>query len=245
MFDSVKEYLDKGIRQKIVGYVVAIFITYGLIWQIIEPLISSKQLFSSNALDWWWQVQLITTFLFGTIIFCFLLPKKVLQTFGFEVEDTKLNSTWKIHKGMPTWQILNDGYYGDILYIKSNFDTDAIDTNVQASAEKASSVQFYYLPITRFVLYLHINLMSKTGGGRPQEAWIPLRTDISKPFGDKNSIEIAYPTKSQNAKNGWLVSRVNISEAVSKTFGYSEWNYHNLIGFRIKGEGKVQKIIVR
>lgn len=244
MFESVKEYLDRGFGQKVIGYLLALLITYGLIWQLVEPLIFSKELFNPNAIDWWWKVQLISTFVLGTIIFYFLLPKKVLQAFGFEVQDTKLNSTWKIYKGTPTWQISNDGYYGDVLIVTSNFDADAIDTNVQASAQKANSVQFYYLPITRFVLYLHINLTSRKGGS-PQEVWIPLKTDISKPFGDKNGVEIAYPIKSQNAKNGWLVSKVNIHEAVKKTFGYSEWKYQNLIGFRIKGEGKIQKIIVR
>jgi hypothetical protein len=244
MFDSVKEYLDKGIGQKIIGFFVTLLITYGLIWQIIEPLIYSKQLFSDNALDWWWQIQLISTFIIGTAIFFFLLPQKVLQSIGFEVQDTKLNTGWNVHKGNPKLQISHDGYYSDVLYIQSNFDTDAIDTDVQANAQKANSVQYVFQPIKRFVFYLHLNVTSTTGG-RPQDVWVPLRTDITKPIGDKNGIEIAYPANAKNAKNGWLVSKVNIHKVVKETFGHSEWKYLNLIGFRIKGEGKIQKIIIR
>lgn len=244
MFEIVKEYLDKGIRQKIVGYLITLLIAYSLIWGIFEPLISSKQLFGENAICWWWQVQLLLTLIIGSIIFYFLLPKKALETFGFEVQDTKLNSAWQIFQGMPSFEIVNDGYYGDVLLFKGKFSYDALDSKVQPIAQKSHSIYYIYFPINRFVLYLHVNLVSKNDS-KQHHAWIPLRTDISKPTGDKSGFEIGYPVKSQTAKNGWLSIKVNIPNAVNATFGHSKWKYSNLMGLRIRGEGKIQKIVIR
>jgi hypothetical protein len=146
--------------------------------------------------------------------------------------------------GNPEISIIDDGYYGDVFRLKGNFSEDAFDWNINANADESTSVSYIYHPISKFVIYLRISVISKNKT-KEEPRWIALKTDISLPKGDKGQKEWAYPVKGNDAKNGWLVSHVRVKEAVKATFGNEGWQDNKLLGIRIRGTGKIQKIILR
>lgn len=245
MFDNVREWLRKGRFEKVIGFGVLFLAVYGIIWGIVEPLISADfvEKYFPNALKHWWKLQLILSGFFSIMIYIWLYPKKIIQSFGTEINDTRLDAG-SIIKGNPSVEVNNDGYYGDIFFIRGDAKTDAIDWQVSAMADNDSSVSYIYQPINKFILYLSISLISKNRK-KEKNGWLALRTDISLPLGAKGQEEWAYPVKGRDAKNGWLVSHINISKAVSGTFGHEGWQFNKLKGIRIRGEGKIQKISLR
>ena len=56
---------------------------------------------------------------------------------------------------------------------------------------------------------------------------------------------MSYPIRGRNDKNGYLTVHVNILKAVDETFGHDNWKYDKLIGFRLRGSGKLQSILLR
>jgi hypothetical protein len=244
MFDSAKEWMSKGRKERIIGFLIILIAVYSLLWTIVEPLVSSRQIFGPDAIDWWWKVQIGLCVLFSIIVFFSLLPKKILESFGFELIDTKLNTAFKAAIGSPKIHVITDGYYGEVLHVDGNYENDALDCKIQPIAQKASSIKYIYFPITSFIFYIHVNLISKNSSTK-SHGWIGFRTNITKPSGAKGQGEYSYPVISQNAKNGWLYSTIEIEKVINETFGHEGYKYCDLIELRVRGEGKLQKIIIR
>jgi len=246
MLENAREWLEKGNWEKCIGFLILFIATYGILWGLVEPLISSdiaEKFFGANALKHWWKYQLCISGLVSFFLFMWLKPDKVLQSFGTEIQDTYLTSGFTMI-GNPEISIINDGYYGDVYQLEGNFSVDAFDWNINAIANESTYVSYIYQPKSKFVIYLRISVISKKRN-KEEFGWIALKTDISLPKGDKGQKEWAYPVKAKNAKFGWLGSHVRISEAVKKTFGNEGWQYNKLLGIRIRGTGKIQKIILR
>jgi hypothetical protein len=182
MFDDVREWLRKGFAEKVVGFIVLFFGIYTIIWGIVEPLISADfvEKYFKDAVKHWWKLQIFLTSVISILLFIWLYPKKIIQSFGTEIDDTRLDKGYTV-KGNPSIEISNDGYYGEIFLIKGEAKTDALDWLISAKADHASSVSYVYQPINKFTLYLRISLISKNKK-KETNGWLALRTDISLPL---------------------------------------------------------------
>lgn len=243
MIEITREWLNKGIWEKFIGFAILFIASYGIIWGLVEPLISADivvRFFGNETLKYWWKYQLIISSLISAILFLWLLPTKVLYTFGTESQDTDMLKDYT-SEGTPEISIVDDGYYGDVYSIKGNFDNDSL--NWMINPDEYAYVSYIYQPSSKFALYLKISVTSNNDT-KEKPVWIVLRTDISIPkrHGD-GSEEWAYPVKGKIGRNGWLVSYVRVSEAAKKTFGTDSRKYKKLIGIRIRGVGKIQKIL--
>jgi len=246
MFENVREWLRKGRSEKVIGFLILFIAVYGILWGLVEPLISSEiveKYFGIDAVKHWWKYQILLSLVASIVLYIWLYPNKIIQKFGSEILDTNLNSGF-ISIGSPNISLVNDGYYGDVFYIKGDAKKDALDWSVMSKADHASSVSYIFQPINRFTLYLRINMLSKNKS-KEKLGWLTLRTDISLPLGGKNQEEWAYPVKGRDAKYGWIMVQVNIPKAVEATFGQEGWQYDKLKSIRIRGEGKVYAIEIR
>lgn len=88
MFQNVKEYLDTGFKEKIIGFSILFVTTYSILWNLINPLFTSTTLENSSIYSNWWCLQIILSFLVSTFIFYQLLPKRHIEKFGFGTDDT-------------------------------------------------------------------------------------------------------------------------------------------------------------
>jgi len=116
MFENVKDWLDKGTKEKIIGYLILFVAVYGIVWGLVEPIISSdivEKNFGADAIKYWWKYQFSLSILFTTGLYIWLVPKKVLQRIGAGPTDTKADSNFK-SDGQPPIIVFNDGYYGKV-----------------------------------------------------------------------------------------------------------------------------------
>lgn len=244
MFEEVKEWLGKGTKEKIIGYFILFLAIYGIIWTLVEPIIISdivEKYFGTDSQKSWWILQLLFSFLITTFIFCKLLPGKILQTYGTELNNTRLNEFQnKVGNSFIKTEI--DGYYGEVYVIEAP-DSGYFDWLTIAAANHTKIVSYIYRPNVNFTLYINVKVVSQNET-KERDMWIALRTDITIPrkFNDE---EWDYPIKARNTKNGWLHTDVYISDAIEKTFAKEGYKFTKINGIRIRGNGKVSKIIFK
>jgi len=246
MFENVKDWLDKGAKEKIIGYLILFVAVYGIVWGLVEPIIASdivERNFGADAVKYWWKYQFFLSVLFTTGLYLWLVPKKVLQRIGAGPTDTKADSNFK-SDGQPPIIVFNDGYYGKVYDIDARLQPNYLDYEILPGAHSATQIIYTYVPEQDFRLYLRVRLVSKN---KKEEklGWIALMTSISLPeeAGDKE--EVKYPVTGENTKGGWIRTKVNIKEAVKATFGQKNWQYDKLLFVRMRGKAKIQSIILR
>src|ERR1035437_1181820 len=242
MFENVKKWLEKGILEKIIGLFILLIAIYGIIWGIAEPLINSD-FAGQEAIKHWWKYQIVLSIIFTLIIYIWLLPIRVLQSFSTDPKDTHLNEGYS-KMGEPKISVITDSYYGDVYFLQGDCDKDALDWKINPAANKAIDISFVYQPKNKFILYLKISVVSNNEK-KEQSKWIALKTEISLPVSDKLDIEWEYPIEAKYENPGWLTSQVRFSEVFQETFGNRGWKFRKLEGIRIRGEVKIQNIILR
>lgn len=163
--------------------------------------------------------------------------------FGLQPGDTNLLDAFKIIKGEPKIATQFDDLYGAIMAFDVNFGPDQLDCTMKLNAQQAKTVTYIYVPIEVFVFYLRIQVTGAQGGGAIQK-WIALRLDVEKISEGTGQVEKAYPVKWKGVKGDWVCSTVDIPTIVQEIFGAEGLVYHKLLGFRLRGKGKMASIVL-
>ncbi|HEY5464077.1 MAG TPA: hypothetical protein VIJ95_12525 [Hanamia sp.] len=236
MLEEIYKYSSQGKKGKLIALTLILGTSYSLIWQLLEPL--NLEIVNSNKTAWRW-ILIGLTLIVSIVTFFILFPKKYLEQFGFEPNDTNLQTTLKT-SGNPIITIVTDGYHGKVFSLKAKHSEDEMDWQVKTSAHKANSIVFLYSPGTDLTFYLKVNLISKDKTIQNLK-WIRLEPNISIPDNCNDQAEMAYPILAEN-QDGFLRTFVNINKAVIQTHGQKGWQYDKIILFRIRGTGKIKKI---
>ena len=87
MFENVREWLRKGRIEKTIGFIILFLGVYGILWGIVEPIISSDVIEKHfpDALKHWWKFQIIITILITLGLFVWLYPNKIIQSFDLKI----------------------------------------------------------------------------------------------------------------------------------------------------------------
>jgi tyrosyl-tRNA synthetase len=154
------------------------------------------------------------------------------------------NTATKIGNGNGSVAMSSDGQLGIVFHVKGDWFNDGHDWSVRESAIRAKYFMFTYLSKTKLTFYLKVLVTSKDGK-IPKEKWIRFEpslasNDIYDPIADQE--EMAY-VNSVSQSNIWDKSLINIETAVSETFGQGGWVYKKVIKFRIRGEGKIKRVL--
>ncbi len=239
MFENIKKYLAQGKKEKVIALVLILGTSYSLIWQLLEPL--NLEIVTSNRVVWRW-ILISLTLAISIVTFLFLFPRRYLEQFGFEANDTDLRTAMK-STGSPQITVGSDGYQGNIFILKANYHKDEMDWHLKPSAYKASSITFLYSDSIDLKFYLRIRVISKDKSTQDLK-WIRLEPNISIPDKCRNQEEMAYPMAAEN-QDGFIKSFININKAVTETHGQKGWIYDKIILFRIRGSGKIKKITLQ
>jgi hypothetical protein len=165
----------------------------------------------------------------------------ILERYGFQNTDSNLLQAFKVMAGAPQTSSRVDGHYGEVMEFEVNMGPDDLDCQVKLAASTAVNVSYVYVPIDNFIFYLRIKL--KTGKNNEVKLkWIALRLDASKVSGGIGQEEKAYPAVWRAEVGEWVSSSYHIPTVVAETFGPEGWTYHSLVGFRLRGKGKLESI---
>jgi hypothetical protein len=239
MLDTVKEQMQLGFKGKVIAFFVLLFIIYGIIWAIIEPL--NIEWINEHQIQW-------RTFLIGftliiTIVaFIYFFPKKYLERFGLEPTETNLQTTF-ISTGYPVVQELIDGFQGKVLEFNGNYSSDELDWHLKPSANRAKYASFIYLPNGNLHIYLRVTLTSKRDQ-QQKNMWIRFEPNFTVADKYNNQIEMAYPVDAINQDN-FLKINIDIEKAVRDTYGQGGWQYGKAQLFRIRGSGQLKEVSFR
>lgn len=168
-------------------------------------------------------------------------PPTPIERFGFHSTDTNLLQAFKAMAGAPITSTRIDGHYGEIMEFDVNMGPDDLDCLVKLTTSKAEYISYVYIPISGFIFYLRVNV--QTGNNKEiSSRWIALRLDRSAVPAGTGQPEKAYPSTWKPTLGDWVSSRYHIPTLVAETFGPEGWTYHSLVGFRLRGKGKLESI---
>ena len=240
MFDTVKEQMQLGFKGRIIAFFILLFIIYGFIWAITEPL----------TIDWisknpaaWRTILISAAILFTIIAFVFFFPEKILEKFDSNSNHTNLKLS-VISTGQPKIDVELDGYQGKVTTLTiPNYQRDEMDWHVKPSTNRAKFVTVIYSPNLNFYFYLRLILASQQ---KTDQKYVWIRFEPTWNVPDTYNLqnpqeEMGYPVNATSQNNFHKIN-IDISKAVKDTFGQGGWKYGKTISFRIRGSGKVKEI---
>jgi hypothetical protein len=241
MFEKVSEYLESGLKERVIGFVILFVPVYSIIWNLIEPISVSDIIKDSWVLKNWWIFQISLSVVISGIIFYSILPKKILERFGLEARDTHLINGARIPNETQKPTITEDGFLGKVVNFDMPFSSH-IDWDIKPIAQFAKSVSFICSPDVDFTLYLRIEAISGNGS-KTRSIWIAMKQSIHKPEGD--NIEWGHPLKLNHFKNRWYIGKISLNKIVKDTCGKDGWKLRSLQGFRIRGKSLFHSLTLR
>jgi tyrosyl-tRNA synthetase len=173
-----------------------------------------------------------------------LVPSlNILDEFGVNENSRNLQKT-AIPIGNGSVVLSSDGQLGSVFNTKGDWSDDALDWLVRESANQAKYFMFTYLSRSKLTFYLRV-LVTSRDGKIPKEKWIRFEpsfasNDIYDATVDQE--EMAY-VNSVSQSNLFDKSLINIETAVKETFGQGSWVYNKVMKFRIRGEGKIKRVL--
>jgi len=97
MLEKIQEQIHLGFKGKVIAFFLLLFIIYGIIWTITEPL---TIVWITKNPKYWRIILFASTGLFTIIAFLFFFPKKILEKFGIHSGETNLQLS-VISRGNP------------------------------------------------------------------------------------------------------------------------------------------------
>ena len=138
----------------------------------------------------------------------------------------------------------SSGQLGTYFSISGIWDAGALDWHLRDSAVRATKFIFIYLSDPKLTFYIFVTI-SKEGSTNKQK-YIRFEPTYSKsdtydPIVDQS--EMAYVNEVIR-ENMFDRSIVDIEKAVSDTFGQGGWRYNRIHSFRVRGQGKIKRVIL-
>jgi len=214
-----------------------IFSVYTLIWGIIEPL----------GLDWIddhkaiWRTLLLVFAIIVTIILSIRLSSALLDEIDADGPDRTLQESFS-STGDPKVRVLQDGRLGNVVNIQGTYEKDELDWAVKSSAQKAEKLEVIFKNNGVFFFYLRVVMVSQNGEV-PTTRWIRFDNSLAAPDIFRNDPhEMAVDFESDLFKS-YNKAKINIAEAVRKTYGQAGWVYSKIMLFRIRcNDGTVKSV---
>lgn len=237
MLDQIKEKINLGQWQRILAFILLYWLVYLGVWAATEPL--NLDITSTNK-PLWRLILIVGTLLITFIIYFRLLFAKYLEKFGQDYNDTNLQTNVR-SSGSPIITTSIDGNQGKIYILKADYSKDEMTWDLKASAHKAIKVTFIYLPDGDLTFYLRVNVISRDkSSSKPK--WLRFDAGRSTPQSTADDEEMGLPITAHNFHN-FLISTVNIKDAVRQAFGAHGWQLDNVLRVRARGNGKIKSII--
>ena len=173
--------------------------------------------------------------------FSLLKTINVLEEFGTNGRNL---ADYTSKTGNPTITQATSGQLGMFFNITGIWNEEEFTWNVRDGANKSSNFIFTYLSDLRFTFYLNV-LVSRDDQSISKHKWIRFepsfaKTEIYDPLNEPH--EMAYVNEVVR-ENAFDRSIIDIRTAVLETFGQGGWIYNKVHSFRIRGQGKVRKVI--
>ena len=239
MFDSIIERINRGLWQRILAFFLLWFAIYGAIWTIFEPL--NLSIISQKIVIWRLLFTGGTLLISSCLYFIFLFSKK-LEIIGLEAGDTNL-LTSLIKTGTPTLTVQNDGFHGKLLTVNANYNTEPLDWNIEASANKANLLTITYKPETDLKFYTRVIVLSKNKKSSTNK-WLRFEPHTSLPQSIEDDVEMGVPVTASD-DHGLQRVTINLTTTINNAFGTHGWVYDKVIIIRSRGTGKIKNIILR
>ena len=178
----------------------------------------------------------------------------------FDYSDSPENHGWDVkYKGAPepTIATTKDGRWGRVLQIQSNLaeipptpETPNYHMDYQVpsrSQKKANHVKFIFKPGAWYLLYVKVGIRNN-GGTMRKEVWLNFRIGDRPPRRHPDyPSEWLLDLQKEWEEEKWVTSiAVDLREAVKDSFGTEGtggWEFERLIGFRIRGDMHLAKIL--
>jgi hypothetical protein len=235
MFEEAKEWIDSGVKEKIIGFILIFIIVYNLLWGFVEPFLIGTVLHDYG------YFHLFFSLAGSTIVYLYLTGKKRLQRLGFQPDDSDLLNSWTTTTGKPGLNVVMKSGYGKVLHIDGTMD-DAVDCEIKYGAEKAKKVLITFIPEKLFTYYIKFRVTT-IDKKNSKEVWVAFKTEVLVP-NKVNDSEWEYPFNEIIDKEGWANSRIYLLKIFKDTYGLDSWVYLKLLGFRIRGTGFVRNITI-
>jgi hypothetical protein len=163
----------------------------------------------------------------------------ILEEFGVNPNDTSLLNCKKHNNASIL--LITDRQLGQVFTITGIWEDDHLDWPVRDSANKATYFAFTYLANGRLTFYLNVNAISLDG--ETDDKWIRFEPSLAKSDEYNNQKEMAYVNEVKR-DNTFETSTVDIQQAVAETFGQGGWVFNKVHLIRVRGQGKIKKMIL-
>lgn len=187
-----------------------------------------------------------------------------IKSVDFNYPDSAKNHGWNVDIGSPpkqapepTFTSLKEGLWGRVLKIESNLTklppnlgepNYCMDYELTDQTEQtANYVKFIFKKGKWYILYTKIIIKNKDGS-KTNDVWLHIQIGKKLPRPDKNyKAEWAIDVPMEKKEKGWITSApINLKEMVKKTYGTigtEGWEFDRLIGFRLRGNMQIAKIL--
>jgi hypothetical protein len=234
----MNRFTEKLLSSRLGQYSALVFTIYAGIWTIIEPL----NLTWINSHSILWRTILVTGAILLSLILSIQVASRKLEMIDADGPGKPLlNPSQKI--GLPTISLTADGNLGNVVIIKGDYNTEAIDWQLRSSGQRAGKIEFIFTHTGTVRFYIRIIVVSKTGDA-VMFKWIRFDNTVGRPDKYEEQEEMACPYDSTNTGN-FLKVNIDILKAVKDTFGQGGWEYEKTMTFRIRGEATIKSISFR
>ncbi|MCX6173401.1 MAG: hypothetical protein NTZ27_01445 [Ignavibacteriales bacterium] len=186
-----------------------------------------------------------------SILFGFLIPRnksirirKVFEhphIFNFDWQESNPElKGWTIEAddgktSKPTFKLLADGKYGKVLDIKS-VSSYHMDINIPALYKYAKIYEVILKPGEAYQFYALVKIISQNKK-QNKVVWLAFSEGkgIPRPFAD-GMYEWKIDLSPDKLEYGWLQFRIDLADAVGKTYGLEGWQLDEFKLIRIRGE---------
>jgi tyrosyl-tRNA synthetase len=164
----------------------------------------------------------------------------ILEEFGANPGDTSLLNCKK--HGDASILLITDRQLGLVFTISGIWEEGTLDWDIRDSANKATYFAFTYLATGRLTFYLNV-IATSLDGKTSDDKWIRFEPSFAKSDEYNNQKEMAYVNEVKR-DNTFETSTVEIQQAFAETFGQGGWVFNKVHLIRVRGQGKIKKMIL-
>jgi len=162
-------------------------------------------------------------------------------TFNFDWQDSNPESKgWtcevdNIKTRKPIFKLLTDGKFGKVLEIKPA-SSYHLDINIPAFYREANIYEVIVKPIEYYQFYARVKIISQNKKHN-KLVWLAFTVGKGSPAPlAKGTDEWKIELSPDRLDYGWLKFKINLSEAVKKTYGKEGWQFDEFKSIRFRGE---------
>lgn len=167
-------------------------------------------------------------------------PGALIEKIDFEYRDSPLKHGWRLgetDETQVTLKHISDGFVGNALEIRSNA-RYSLDYSLNAASRLGTFIEF----VAKFEGEAHVYALTKVQSkdkSKTRNLWLSFTVGTQEPQriddGSESWYEYIVWIKPVRLEGNWLLFRIDLKDAVTRSAGREGWRFCELLALRLRG----------